>query len=123
MLKIKDGVDLQIFIDKYGFKAEYDKDTGELIELYRIQGFYLGETVRRRKSTTITKKTITKKQNEDNLWKYNGDFKNYWYINPFTRLFKNYKAYANCHLLSLDEDDYEILYDLIQAGLIEKVSD
>jgi len=116
MLKIKDDVDLQIFIDKYGFKAEYDKDTGELIELYRIQGFYIGEHTRRRKSTTITKK-----QNEDNLWKYNRDFKNYWYINPFTRLFKNYKAYANCHLLSLDEDDYEILYDLIQEGLVEKV--
>lgn len=116
MLKIKDNVDLQIFIDKYDFKAEYDKDTGKIIELYRIQGFYLGERTRRRKSTTITKQ-----QNEDNLYKYNGDFKNYWYINPFTRIFTNYKAYANCHLLCLDEDDYELLYDLIKADLLEKV--
>lgn len=116
MLKIKDNVDLNIFVEKYGFKPEYDKETGELIELYRINGFYLGERTRRRKSTTITKQ-----QNEDNLWKYRGDFKNYWYIKPFARLFSNYKAYANCNLLRLDEDDYELLYDLIKAGLIEKV--
>lgn len=116
MLKIKDNVDLKVFIDEYGFKPEYDKDTGEIIELYRIRGFYLGERTRRRKSATITKQ-----QNHDNVWKYNGNFKNYWYINPFTRLFNNYKAYANCQLLSLDEDDYELLYDLIQAGLVEKV--
>lgn len=43
MPKIKDNVDLQIFIDKYDFKAEYDKDTGKIIELYRIQGFYIRE--------------------------------------------------------------------------------
>lgn len=83
-------MDLQIFIDEYGFKAEYDKDTGKLIELYRIHGFYLGERTRRRKSATITKE-----QNYDNVWKHQGDFKNYWYINPFTRIFKNYKAYGN----------------------------
>lgn len=115
MLKIRDDVDLQIFIDKYGFKAEYDKDTGEFIELYRIQGFYLGERTRRRKSATITKE-----QNHDNVWKHHGDFKNYWYINPFTRIFTNYKAYGNCHILSLDEDDYELLYDLIKANLVVK---
>lgn len=116
MLKIKDGVDLQIFIDEYDFKAEYDKDTGELIELYRIKGFYLGENTRRRISTTITKE-----QNHDNVWRHNGDFKNYWFINPFTRLFKNFKVGGNCHILHLDEDDYELLYDLIKADLVEKI--
>ena len=105
-------------MDKYDFKAEYDKDTGELIELYRIKGFYLGESTRRRISTTITKE-----QNHENVWRYNGDFKNYWFINPFTRLFKNHKAYANCNLLHLDEDDYELLYDLIKEDLVEKVED
>ena len=118
MLKIKDDVDLDIFIKEYGFKPEYDKETGKLIELYRIQGFYLGERTRRRKSTTITKE-----QNENNLWKYHGDFKNYWLIEPITRIFRNYKAYANCKLLNLDEDDYEILYDLIKADLVEKVEE
>lgn len=37
MLKIKDNVDLNIFIKEYDFKPEYDKDTGQLIELYRIK--------------------------------------------------------------------------------------
>ena len=111
-------VDLKIFIDQYNFKPEYDKDTGELIELYRINGFYLGERTRRRKSTTITKQ-----QNYDNCWKYNGDMKNYWFIDIASRLFRLKKRYGNCHILNLDEDDYEILYDLIQAGLVEKVEE
>lgn len=49
MLKIKDNVDLNIFINEYGFKPEYDKDTGELIELYRIEGYYLGESEKKKK--------------------------------------------------------------------------
>ena len=116
MLKIKDDVDLQIFIDKYDFKAEYDKDTGELKELYRINGYYLGEwEKRRRKSATITK--------EENFsyWNKHRDFKEYWFIKPISRVLEAYKASANCRVLSLDIDDYEILYDLIQADLVEKV--
>ena len=91
-------------------------DLSKLIELYRINGFYLGERTRRRKSTTITKQ-----QNHDNYWKYNGDMKNYWFIDTIQNLFKCKKHNGNCHILNLDEDDYEILYDLIQAGLVEKV--
>lgn len=37
MLKIKDNVDLNIFIEKYNFKPRYDIDTGKLIELYRMK--------------------------------------------------------------------------------------
>ena len=111
-------VDLNIFIDQYNFKPEYDKDTGKLIQLYRINGFYLGERTRRRKSTTITKE-----QNSENYWKRNGDIKNYWFIDPILKLFKCKKHYGNCYILKLDEDDYEILYDLIQAGLVEKVEE
>ena len=47
--------------------------------------------------------------------------KNYWFIEPISRFFKCKKHYGNCQILNLDEDDYEILYDLIQAGLVEKV--
>jgi hypothetical protein len=46
MLKIKDDVDLDIFIKEYDFKPEYDKETGKLLELYRIGGYYLGENQR-----------------------------------------------------------------------------
>ena len=56
-------------------------------------------------------------------WKYKGDMKNYWFIEPVSRLFKCKKHYGNCCILSLDDDDYEILYDLIQAGLVEKVEE
>lgn len=31
MLKIKDNVDLNILIKEYGFKPEYDKNTGECL--------------------------------------------------------------------------------------------
>ena len=116
MLKIKDDVDLQILIDKYDFKPEYDKETGKLIELYRINGYYLGEREkRRRKSATITK--------IENLsyWDKHRDFKEYWFIKPISKILQAYKSSANCRVLSLDIDDYEILYDLIQAGLVEKV--
>lgn len=115
MLKIKDNVDLNILIKEYGFKPEYDKNTGELIELYRINGYYLGERERRRKTATITK------YENYNYNKLKRNFKEYWFIKPFTREFKAYKAFANCRVLTLDIDDYEILYDLIQAGLVEKV--
>ena len=118
MLKIKDNVDLNIFIKEYDFKAEYDKDTGELIELYRINGYYLGERDKRRRKSA----TITKAEN----WDFNRtgrDFKEYWFIKPFSRVLKPYKTSANCRVLTLDIDDYEILYDLIQAGLVEKVKE
>ena len=48
MLKIKDNVDLNILIEKYGFKPRYDVDTGEIIELYRINGHYGGEEGKKR---------------------------------------------------------------------------
>lgn len=116
MLKIKDNVDLNIFIEQYDFKPEYDKNTGELIELYRIHGYYLGERDKRRRKSA----TITKEENYD-YNRHGRDFKEYWFINPFSRIFKAYKSSANCRLLSLDIDDYEILYDLIKADLVEKV--
>ena len=56
MLKIKDNVDLNILIEKYGFKPRYDVDTGEIIELYRINGHYGGEKEIRRPTATITLK-------------------------------------------------------------------
>lgn len=101
---------MNIFIKEYGFKPEYDKNTGELKELYRIEGYYLGETKKRRKSAIITK--------DENL--RNKKFKAYWIIDVIRRRFFDFTPYGN-YYLSLDHDDYEILYDLIQAGLVEKV--
>ena len=117
MLKIRDDVDLNIFIEKYGFKPEYNVNTGELQELYRIEGHYFGENQKERKTTTITKQ-------ENKSGKFNKEerFKAYWFINVRKKTFKDYTPGGN-YYLSLDDEDYEILYDLIQAGLVEKVKD
>lgn len=109
MLKIKDDVDLNIFIEKYDFKPVYDTDTGKLTELYRINGRYFGEKEKRRKSTTITK--------EQNL--KNTTTKDFWQILLPKRIFTNYNTEG--WRMNLDNEDYEILFDLIQDGLVEKI--
>ncbi len=77
--------------------------------MYRINGHYIGEKEKRRKTTTITK--------EEN--RFGGfRFKNFWNIFAYNREIKPFE-----YRLSLDTEDYEILYDLIQAGLIEKVQE
>mgnify|MGYP005771728313 CR=1 FL=1 len=97
MLKIKDNVDLKE-LERFGFKPKYNEDTGEIYEYYRINGD--------KKGTTI---------------KYNDNFnkgykyRNFWEIFVFKRLIINHGY------VKLTDDDYEILYDLIQAGLVEKV--
>lgn len=108
MLKIKDEVNLKE-LEKFGFKPKYDEDTGELVEMYRIEGYYAGEREKRRKSTTITK--------EENRFGKRG-FKNYWNILSYKREIRPFAYY-----LKLDPEDFDILYDLIQAGIVEKVEE
>lgn len=115
MLKIKDDVDMSIFVEKYGFKPEYDINTGELKELYRINGYYWGGNKKERKTTTISKE-----QNKSGKFNKEGRFKAFWNIFVEDRKFTNFTPSGN-YYLSLDDEDYEILYDLIQAGLVEKV--
>ncbi len=111
MLKIKDNVDLNILIEQYGFKPKYDEETGRLIELYRINGHYIGETEKRRRTTTITEKEYNKRTRHT----LNG----YWNWLKILLPCKNIKtAY---HQINLDMEDYEILYDLIKADLVEKI--
>ena len=109
MLKIKDNVDLNILIEKYGFKPRYDVNTGEIIELYRINGHYGGEKEIRRPTATITLK--------ENL---NSNKKK---LNWFTIFSHSKKICPRFYNLKLDVEDYEILYDLIKADLVEKVED
>ena len=100
MLKIKDNVDLKE-LEKFGFNPKYDVDTGKLVEMYRISGD--------RKGTTL--------KYEDN---FNGkhDYRDFWHIFTWNRRICNH-GYS----LNLDITDYEILYDLIKADLVEKVGD
>ena len=108
MLKIKDDVDLKILIDEYGFKPQYDVDTGELIELYRINGHYIGDKEKTRQTATIT---LTEN------WEY--EIRNNWF-----RIFgKEKRITPKSYYLRLDVEDYEILYDLIKADMVEKVEE
>lgn len=99
MLKIKEDVNLKE-LEKFGFKPKYDENTGELIEMYRICGDYAGAT-------------ITLKDNFNSTRKY----KNFWHI------FSHNRRITDHGYLSLTIDDYEVLYDLILAGLVEKVEE
>lgn len=109
MLKIKDNVDLRELIDKYNFKTLYDSDTGELKELYRIEGHFIGEREKRRRTTTIS---LYENENGKNT-----HTKSNWFV----ILPRNRKITPKFYGLKLDAEDFEILYDLIKDGLVEKV--
>lgn len=96
MLKIRDGVNLEE-LEKYGFKPKYDTDTGKVTEYYRING--------NKKGTTIS---MSENFSEERK------YKNFWHINVHDR-----KIYDHGYV-SLTNDDYEILYDLIKANLVVK---
>ena len=110
MLKIKDNVDLKELAQKYNFTIEYDINTGEIKELYRINGHYLGEKGdQKRRVTTVIKK-------EDFEWN-STKRETVWSI------FKNNREVVAGFFLNSDKQDLDLLFDLIEAGLVEKVSD
>ena len=98
MLKIKDDVDLKE-LEKFGFKPKYDENTGELKEYYKE---FVDDDIRH-----YTKETIK------------------FYIKKEKRFFKTY--YSCCGgTWDIFNSKYgyeiiDILYDLIQADLVEKV--
>lgn len=109
MLKIKDNVDLKE-LEKIGFKPKYDEDTGELNGYFFINrketGLPRGWEINIRKVETKTRKLRirhTFKRNEFGV----PDIKEnkIWIIDNYNYNFT----------------DFDILYDLIQAGLVEKV--
>ena len=97
MLKIKDDVNMED-LKKFGFKPRYNSDTGELEEMYRIRGDREGTTIKY----------------EDN---FNGKYKH----RDFFHILNRDRSIYRHGYVKLTSEDYEILYDLIQAGLVEKV--
>lgn len=93
MLKIKDNVDLKK-LEKFGFKAKYDEDTGKVNAYQKKLEKDIGGLLI---SITETKSLIKifRAPNEKNTE---------WRINHYNDYF-----------------DVDTLYDLIQAGLVEKV--
>lgn len=92
MLKIKDNVDLKE-LENYGFKAKYDENTGRICAYQKKCEKDLGGLL-----MTITETT--------SLIRIYKDFKG---RNEVWRIYR-YNDYF----------DVDTLYDLIQAGLIEK---
>lgn len=84
-------------LEKFGFKPKYNENTGKIYEYYRINGD--------RKGTTI---------------KYDDNFNKKYKYRNFWEIFNWNKQITNHGYIKLTDDDYEILYDLIQAGLVEK---
>ena len=86
-------------LEKFGFKARYNEDTGKVSEYYRIKGDKKGTTIKY----------------DDN---FNGKhkYRNFWIVLRSRRIISH-------GYVKLTDDDYEVLYDLIQAGLVEKVEE
>ncbi len=93
MLKIKDNVNIEE-LKKFGFKPKYDEDTGEIIAYQK--------TNKETEYEGLTVK-IEKTKSEIRIFKRT---KIGWLISK-------YKEYA----------DLDTLYELIQAGLVEKVEE
>ena len=98
MLRIKDNVDLKE-LEKFGFKPKYDEDTGELKEYY---------------------KEYCEKINESMYSEKIG-----FYIKKEKRLFST-KIRCCGYVWNIFSERFggqmmNLLYDLIKAGLVEKV--
>ena len=96
MLKLKDNVDLKE-LEKFGFKAKYDENTGNICayekKILKNEYERLFITLQETKSRIRIYRRYTKKMTIWVIQKYNDCF------------------------------DIDTLYDLIQAGLVEKVDD
>lgn len=111
MLKIKDNVDLKE-LEKFGFMPKYSEKNGELVEYFHVDlkesGLSMGFGISIRKKDISTKKlrirhTFKRDKNGVPLVKE----KRIWVID-------NYNYYYT---------DFDILYDLIKADLVEKVGE
>ena len=93
MLKIKDDVDLKE-LEKFGFKPKYDENTGKITAYEK--------TKKKQEYLGITVK-IEQIEKHIRIFQFKKDE---WRINPYNSYF-----------------DVDTIYDLIQAGLVEKVGD
>lgn len=95
MLRIKKEVDLKE-LEKFGFKPKYDENTGEVCAYQKkIEKYECGLII----SVFETKSLIR-------IFKFSEKGKTEWRINPYNTYF-----------------DIDTLYDLITAGLVEKIKE
>lgn len=96
MLKIKDNIDLKE-LEKYGFKPKYDEDTG------LVKEYYINCVERIGHDTFKTKISFSPQFERFYFWK------------------KRVIAWELNDIDWIREGVPDVLYDLIQAGLVEKV--
>lgn len=113
VLKIKDSVDLKE-LENFGFKPKYSEENGELVEYFHVNlketGLPMGFGISIRKKDTSTKKKKLRIRHTFKRDKNGVPFvkeKRIWVID-------NYNYYYT---------DFDILYDLIKADLVEKVEE
>ena len=105
MLKIKDNVDLKE-LEKFGLKPKYDEYTGELVEMFCVRDLPNSFWTR-----CFDKCKITLKNGKYDIKRV----KIFWYEPKKFWLVDNDNRF--------DRVDTDLLYDLIQAGLVEKVEE
>lgn len=108
MLKIKDNVDLKE-LEKFGLKPKYDEDTGEIIAYESVKCIFGSVSdirlifMRKQKG----KKRLRFRKNTRNEFLFN---EHYFYVGGGIDSYSRY-----C--------DFDTLYDLIKADMVEKVEE
>ncbi len=105
MLKIKDNVDLKE-LEKFGLKPKYNEDNGKIDRYEKItyddNGIFYYKFRRFLRFLKTNKKKMRFKNYED-------------------MLVLDDRVFLNGTFNRDDSCDFDLLYDLIQAGLVEKV--
>lgn len=113
MLKIKDSVNLKE-LEKFGFKPKYSEENGQLVEYFFVNNKetsipkFLGISIIKRNVGVKNKKIKIRKR-------FKKDYRGVPLVNESKIwIIDNYNYQCT---------DFDILYDLIQAGLVEKVEE
>lgn len=107
MLKIKDNIDLKE-LEKYEFKKMIKKDKTHKYQWKNGKEEYYTEIVYSLDNGVNTIDIVEKRENSD--WKH-------------TNKEREIYIYESDYDMGVSKGILDILYDLIQAGLVEKVSD
>lgn len=103
MLKIKDNVDLKE-LEKFGLKPKYDEDTGEIIAYYSQSKYDFKNAVERILH-------FYKKENKFLIFHKRDNFM----LDDYAFIKNSCGRNNSCN--------FDLLYDLIKADLVEKIDD
>ena len=103
MLKIKDNIDLKE-LEKYGLKPKYDEYTGEIITYYSQSKYDFKNAVERILH-------FNKKENKFLIFHKRDNFM----LDDYAFIRSSYGRNNSCN--------FDLLYDLIKADLVEKIGE